>query len=328
MSISFFVILALAVAYGYLNGVHGAASVVSTMISSRALHPRLALILAATSITIGPFVLGTAVVHTVAVEFVRPEAASVRVIVAALISAVIWSSLTLWLRIPSSISQALFGGLIGGSWAGFGLSSIQTAGLVKVMVALFVSPVLGLIAALLLVRLVYFLGQWASPRINRWFNRGQIVAAVLMAISFGANDGQKLIAVIALGLSATGITHTFTIPGWVTILSATTIGLGTLTGGMRLIKTLGVRFYKIRPIHGFGAQMASAGIILGAGLLGGPVSGSQVVTSSILGAGSADRIQKVRWGVAQQILVSWLLTLPLSTLFAMIAYRVLEILSL
>lgn len=298
------------------------------MISSRALHPRLALVLAAASISLGPFVLGTAVAHTVAVEFVRPEAATVRVVVAALLGAIIWATLTLWLKIPSSISQALFGGLIGGSWAGFGLTSIQTAGLVKVLIALFVSPILGLIVALLLVRLIYFVGQWADPHINRWFNRGQVIAAVLMAVSFGANDGQKLIAVIALGLTASGITHTFTIPEWVIVLSAATIALGTLTGGMRLIKTLGVKFYKIRPVHGFGAQVASAGIILGAGLLGGPVSGSQVVTSSILGAGSADRIQKVRWSVAQQILIGWVLTLPFSILFAMIAYRVLEMTNL
>jgi PiT family inorganic phosphate transporter len=324
MVTNFAIILALAILYGYLNGVHGSANIVSTIISSRALSPRRSLLLAALSIAAGPFLLGVAVASTIAVDFIHPQAVTSAVIASALTGAILWSSLTLWLKIPSSISQALFGGLIGASWAGFGAEAVQMSGLFKVLAALFLSPILGMIAALWMVKLIYFLSQWADPHVNRWFNRGQVLASVLMAISFGANDGQKIIAMIALGLTASGITSSFVVPDWVVVVSATTIGLGTLTGGMRLVHTLGGKFYKIRPIHGFGAQLASAGVIFGAGILGGPVSGSQVVISSILGAGSADRIQKVRWNVAQNILMGWALTLPFSMLFAGITYKIVE----
>jgi PiT family inorganic phosphate transporter len=321
---SFAVILILAVAYGYLNGLHGSASVVATIISSRALAPRPALLLAAIGIGIGPFVLGVAVVNTIALDFVSPQAVTTRVVVAALLGAILWSSFTLWARIPTSISQSLIGGIMGAGWAGFGANSIQLGGLYKVLAGLFLSPVLGLFGAYLTVRLIYFLTQWADPHINRWFNRGQIPIALLMAIAFGANDGQKIIAMLALGLVATGLSPQFIVPEWVVAVSALAISIGTLTGGWRLIRTLGGKFYRIRPVHGFGAQVASTSIIFVAGMLGEPVSGAQVVTSSILGAGSADRIQKVRWGIVGQILIGWLLTLPFSALITVILYHLLE----
>lgn len=324
MEIGFTVILGLAIAYGYLNGVNSAATVVSTIISSRAMSPRFALILAACCIFIGPFILGEAVANTIASDFVAPHAATVNVVIAGLSGAICWCLVALWLKIPTSISHALFGGLIGAAWLGFGFDAIQMKGMYKVLMALFLSPILGLFGAMWLVRLLYFLGQWASPRINVWFNRGQILAAMLMALSFGANNGQIIVASIALGLMASGLTASFSVPSWVILLSAAISGLGTLTGGVRLIQTLGGKFYKIRPIHGFGAQLASAGIIWLAATFGGPVSGSQVVTTSILGAGSADRIQKVRWGVAQTILLGWFLTLPFAALFAVFAYLIIE----
>jgi PiT family inorganic phosphate transporter len=324
MTVGFAIILGLTIVYGYMNGVNSSASVVATIISSRAMNPAPALILAACGICVGPFLFGKAIANTIAVEFITPQATTVPVLISALIAAVLWSGVTIWFTIPSSVSQSLFGGLIGASWAGFGSHAIQTAGLSKILIALFVSPILGLFVALYVVRLIYFLSQWADPRINRWFNRGQVLTSALMALAFGANNGQIIIAVIALGLLAANINETFTVPGWVTIVSAATIGLGTLTGGMRIIKTVGGKFYKIRPIHGFGAQLSSFGIIFSAALLGGPVSSSQVVTSSILGAGSADRIQKVHWGVAQNILLGWMLTLPFSALFAVIAYQLVD----
>lgn len=325
MSPHFAIILSLAIVYGYLNGIHSSASVVSTTIASRAIHPHLALVLAACSIALGPFLLGSAVANTIAVEFISPQAITTKVVIAALVGAILWCSISLWLRIPSSISQSLFGGLIGASWAGFGLSAIQSSGFHKILIALFVSPILGLFIALWLVRIIYFFSQWADPHINRWFNRGQILVSLLMGIAFGANNGQIIIAVILLGIMATGNRHSNYIPQWVEIISALTIGLGTLTGGMRLIRTLGGKFYKIRPIHGFGAQLASVMVIFSSASLGGPVSASQVVISSILGAGSADRIQKVRWSMAQHIMMGWLLTLPSSALFAIIVYQIVRL---
>lgn len=316
-------IWSLTIGYGFLNGMLGSASIVATIISSRALGPKMALLLASISTGIGPFLLGAAVAQTTS-ELMTPQAITPLVIISALAGALTWSLITLWLGIPSSISQALFGGLMGAIWVGYGHAFVQTNALMKILVALFVSPILGLALAYWLVRFTYWLSASATPRINRWFNRGQLCASILMAIAFGANDGQKIMAMFVLGLIATGYSHQFIVPNWIIALSALTISLGTLVGGWRIIKTLGGRFYKIRPIHGFGAQIASGTIILSAALLGGPVSGTQVVTSSIIGAGSADRIQKVRWTVTQQILTGWILTIPLSMICAAIAYKLLE----
>lgn len=323
LTLPLLVILGLSILYGYINGLHGSASVVAPVISSRALGPRAALLLAAAGIGLGPFVLGVAVANTLGAELLRPGVITVQVLVAALIGAIAWSALTLRLKIPSSISQSLIGGLVGAGIGAVGPAGVQLAGLNKVLIALFLSPVLGLLAAYVLVRLTYRLAEGASPTINRWFRRAQVVVSLLVAVAFGANDGQKLIAVITLGLVATGLLESFSVPVWVVALSAGTIALGTLAGGWGVIQTLGSKFYKIRPVHGFGAQVASSMVILGAGLVGGPVSGSHVVTSSIIGSGSADRIQMVRWGVAQQILMASLLTLPASALVSFVVYAAL-----
>jgi PiT family inorganic phosphate transporter len=318
------IILALALAYGYLNGLHGSASIVATVISSRALGPRQALALAAVGVIAGPFLLGVAVANTLGHELVSLEATTVQIVIAALIGSILWSGFNLWLRLPSSISQALIGALIGAAVAGYGGNAIFPEGLVKALLGLFLSPILGLLVGFWMVRLSYFLSASASPHINRWFKRGQVLTALLMAIAFGANDGQKIVGMVMLGLIATGFLQSFAVPTWVVAFSAASIGLGALVGGWRLIHTLGGKFYKIRPIHGFGAQVASSAVILSASLLGGPVSGSQVVVSAMVGAGGADRIQQVRWNVVQNIAVGWLLTMPVSALIGALAYRLIE----
>jgi inorganic phosphate transporter, PiT family len=317
-------ILLLALLFGYLNGVHGSASIVATMISSRALGPRQALLLAALGFTLGPFSLGVAVASTVGAELVSATAATGHVVIAALMGAILWCLIALWLKIPSSISQAMIGGLIGAVWAGFGQQAVRMPGLYKTLLSLFLSPILGMLIGFLLVRLTYKLSASATPHINKWFKRGQVLVSMLMALAFGANNGQIIMGILALGLVATGITQTFSVPLWVVAFTAITGGIGTLMGGWRLIHTLGGKFYKIRPIHGFGAQLASGMIILSAAVVGGPVSGSQVVASAIVGAGSADRIQKVRWGVVQHIVTGWMLALPLSAMVGAMAYVAIE----
>ena len=307
--------------YGYLSGLNGSAIIVATSVSSRAIHPRLAILSAAITIGIGPAVLGIAVANTIGKELLIAEVIQPAVIMSGLIGAIVWSLFTFWAKIPSSISQSLFGGLIGAAIAYDGLHAIQSQGLTKILTALFLSPILGLIVAFLVVRLIYVMSQNASPKINRYFNRFQVLVTLIMGLSFGANDGQKIIAMFALGLLSSGLTGTFVIPIWIIIISSCTISLGALIGGWRLIKTLGGKFYKIRPIHGFGAQLSASIIILISALMGAPISGTQVVTTSILGAGSADRIQKVRWHVAQQIILGWILTIPLSALTAIITYN-------
>jgi PiT family inorganic phosphate transporter len=321
---SLIVILLLALLYGYLNGQHGSASIVATIISSRALGSRQALLLAAFGIAAGPFLLGVAVASTIARDLITPDAITTPVVISALVGAIGWSALTFWLHIPSSISQALVGGIVGAVLVASGWQAVQLPGLARTLAALFLSPVLGMIAGFWLVRLSYTLASSASPHINVWFKRWQVVVSLIMAIAFGANDGQKIMGMIVLGMLATGFVESFTVPTWVIAYSAATIAVGTLAGGWRLIHTLGGKFYKIRPIHGFGAQVASAIVMLGAAAVGGPVSGSQVVTSAIVGAGSADRIQQVRWSVARNVVVGWLLTLPLSALTAAVTYLLME----
>lgn len=309
--------------YGYLNGLHGSAIIVATSVSTRAIHPRLAILIAAITIGLGPAILGVAVANTIGKELLTSDAIQPNVITAGLIGAIVWSTFTFWAKIPSSISQSLFGGLIGAAVAYGGMATIQSQGLIKIIAALFLSPVVGFVGAFIIVRLTYALSSNATPKVNRWFNRLQVIVTIIMGLSFGANDGQKIIAMFALGLLSTGATQSFEIPIWVIVLSSCTISLGALIGGWRLIKTLGGKFYKIRPVHGFGAQLSAGIITLGSAVVGAPISGTQVATTSILGAGSADRIQKVRWHVVQQIMIGWILTIPLSALTAAIAYNLL-----
>ena len=203
-----------------------------------------------------------------------------------------------------------------GALAAEGPAGIHLPGLEKVLIALFVSPVLGLVFGFLVLRLIYFLARGASPGINSLFKRGQVVTALALALSHGTNDAQKTMGIIAMAMVTTGFTTQFHVPWWVILLSASAIALGTAIGGWRLIKTLGGKFYKIRPVHAFGSQLASASIILGAALLGGPVSTTQVVSSAVMGAGAADRLSKVRWTVGRDIAVAWVLTIPVSALVA------------
>lgn len=318
------IILALVLACAYLIGVHGSASIVATVISSRALGPRQAMLMAVVGMSVGPFLFGAAVANTLVNELVTTEASTVQVIIAGLIGALLWSIITTWLRIPSTISQALIGALVGAALAGYGIPALIPDGLIKALAGLFLSPLLGMIVGFWVVRILYWLSSAASPRINQWFKRGQVLAAMLMAISFGANNGQKIAGVLMLGLIATGFLHLTDAPTWVIAVSALGMAIGGLVGGWRLIHTLGGKFYKIRPIHGFSAQVASGSVIATASLLGGPVSGTQVITSAIVGAGGADRIQQVRWGVMQNIAVGWLLTMPISALIGALAYLLIE----
>lgn len=319
-----YVLIALAFIYGYLNGQYGSASVVSAMISSRSMRPRLALLLTAVGMALGPFLLGSAVALTVGEGLVQPGNVNASVVLAALAGSIIWSLFTLWLKIPVSVSQGLFGGLIGATWAGFGAHVIMPGGLVKLLAGLFLSPILGSLCGYALVNLCYGLATFATPHMNRWFQRGQILVSFIMALAFASNNAQTLIGTTVLGLVTIGTLDSFYLPEWVIIFTAGTMCLGTLVGGWRLIHTMGGKFYKIRPIHGFGAQAASAGVIMGAALAGWPVSGSQVVTSAIVGAGSADRLQKVRWNVVRQIAIGWVLTMPMTALVSAVLYYLIK----
>ncbi|NPV68163.1 MAG: inorganic phosphate transporter [Anaerolineae bacterium] len=318
------VLIAIALLFDFWNGLMDSANVVATVISSRALGPRLSLLLAATANAAGPFIFGTAVARTVGSEVITGNAMTIPVVIAALVGAVLWNIITFTLGIPSSSSHALIGGMVGAVWAGYGFEAVRMDGLTKVLVALFVSPPLGMMAGYFMVRLLRFLASWSSPRVNVTFQRGQILTSIALALAHGTNDAQKTMGIITLGLLAGGVIDRFEVPTWVIAISAGTISLGTMLGGWRVIRTLGHRFYKIRPIHGLGAQAASAGVIIGASLLGGPVSTTQVVSSSIVGAGAAQRARMVRWNVFGNILVAWVLTIPLAGLVGALVYTLLQ----
>lgn len=310
------ILIVLALLFDLLNGVHDSSNIVATMISSRAFSPRTALAVTAIAEFLGPFLFGVAVAETIGHDIVEPASINITVIYAALSSAILWNLITWFLGIPSSSSHALIGGLIGAVAVSSGLGAIQIQGLDKVLISLFASPLIGFVGGFLFTRLVFFLARNATPKINWFFKRSQILTAIALAFSHGTNDAQKTMGMITLGLVATGYLESFAVPTWVIFISAGAIAVGTAMGGWRLIKTLGARFYKVKPVDGFSSQVASATVILGASLLGGPVSTTQVVSSTIMGVGSAERVNKVRWGVAGDIAIAWLVTIPATALVA------------
>ncbi|MFQ5921716.1 MAG: anion permease [Anaerolineales bacterium] len=314
------VLIILAVVFDFLNGVHDSSNIVATVISSRAAHPRVALLLAAIAHFLGPFLFGVAVATTIGDDLLVAQAITQTVIVAALTAAIVWNLLTWYFGIPSSSSHALLGGLLGAAIVAAGVTVVQIDGLLKIVLALLLSPPLGLLTAFLIMRLTLWLVRGATPKVNTGFRRLQIPTLLGLALSHGANDAQKTMGVIALGLLTAGRYDVFTIPLWVIIVSALAIALGTALGGWRLIRTLGGKIYKVRPIHGFTSQVAGAGVILGASIWGGPVSTTQVMSSAIVGAGAGERINKVRWNVLRDMVYGWVLTIPITAILAGIAY--------
>jgi PiT family inorganic phosphate transporter len=300
--------------FDFLNGIHDSSNVVATMISSRAFSPQVALGVTAISEFSGPFIFGVAVAQTIGNGIVTSELITTQVLLAALVSAILWDLLTWYLGFPSSSSHALIGGIIGSVVMAAGWQAIQLKGLEKILISLFSSPLIGFALGFLFLRLILMFSWKASPRINAFFKRSQILTGISLALSHGANDAQKTMGVITLALVTSGYLKVFAVPKWVILLCASMIALGTAVGGWRLIRTLGGKIYKIRPVDGFAAQLTSAVVILGNSLLGGPVSTTQVVSSAILGVGAGERANKVRWGVAQEIAMAWLLTIPSAAL--------------
>lgn len=323
-SLLFGLLLTLALSFDFLNGFHDAANVVATMIASRALSPRAALLLAAIANLVGPLLFGVAVATTVGKEIVEPSSVTLTVVMAALLSASLWNVLTWLLGIPSSSSHALAGGLVGGAIIFGGLGQIRLEGLAKVGLALFISPILGFVAGWLMLQALLFLARGATPRVNNTFNRLQLVTATALALAHGTNDAQKTMGIITLGMVTTGMQTTFHVPLWVVLSSATAIGLGTALGGQRIIQRMGGKFYRIRPIHSLASQTASAAIILGASLLGGPVSTTHVVSSAIVGAGASQRLSQVRWNGLVDIGLAWLITIPGTAVLAAVCYWLLR----
>lgn len=317
-------LIGIALIFDFLNGFHDSSNIVATVISSRALRPRTALIFTAMSHFIAPFLFGVAVATTVGKGLIEPHAITINVVISAVLSAIIWNIFTWLIGIPSSSSHALIGGLLGASILSEGFGVVQLNGLLLILFALVISPPLGFITSYALMRINLVTFKSANPRINSVFKRLQIITSLSLALSHGTNDAQKTMGIITMGLVTTGYQSTFQVPIWVIAASAGAIALGTVFGGWRLIKTLGGRIMKIRPIDAFSSQTASTIVILGAALLGGPVSTTQVVGSSIMGAGAAERVKKVRWQVGREMIITWFLTIPFTALISTLLFLLLQ----
>jgi PiT family inorganic phosphate transporter len=302
----------LAFLFVFLNGLNDSANIVATVISSRALQPRAALMLTALGEFVGPFLFGAAVARSLSADLFDPASVSIEMLIAALLGALLWRVVTWYLGIPASSSHALMGGLIGAALAAGGLAAIRLDGLGKIALALLISPPLGLLAGYLATRLIFWLARSAAPSINRTFQRLQLFTSFGLALGHGSNDAQKTMGILVLGLLAAGQLETFNVPTWVLFVSAAGMALGTALGGWRVIRTLGGRIMKVRPVHGFASQLGGLGVMWVAAILGGPVSLTQVMSSSIMGSGAAQRIKGVRWQVGQEMLAAWLLTIPVS----------------
>ncbi len=320
-------LIVISLSFDFLNGFHDSANVVATMISSRAMSGKAALMLAAVANLVGPFLFGIAVAHTVGNEVAVSEHITITVVVAALLSASIWNIVTWYFGIPASSSHGLIGGIIGAVIVGSGPAAIKMAGIWKIIIALLASPVIGFTVGWLMMLLIRRVLKNASPKADSALKYGQIPTAIALALSHGTNDAQKTMGVITMGLVVLGFQKEFVVHWWVILISAVAIGVGTALGGWRIIHTLGGKFYRIRPIHSFTSQFASAVVILTSSFLGGPVSTTQVVSMSIMGAGAGDRVSKVRWSVLKDIFLAWVLTVPITAILSAVLYFIIHVIT-
>ena len=321
-------VFALAVLFDYINGFHDTANAIATSVSTRALRPEHAILMSATANFVGALT-GTAVAKTISSGLATTPSGSAgqTIVAAALIGAIIWNLITWRFGIPSSSSHALIGGLLGAVVASIGTSAIIVDGVVgKVIVPLILSPFLGITIGFLMMVVIFNVFRRANPRrMNDRFRRLQVISAAFMAFSHGSNDAQKTMGIMTLALIASGLLPANApIPLWIIVLAATAISFGTAAGGWRIIKTMGQKVVKLDPVHGFAAETTAATIILTASHFGMPVSTTHVISSAIIGVGSSDRLSAVRWGVAGNIVIAWILTIPASALAAALAYVVIS----
>jgi PiT family inorganic phosphate transporter len=315
------VVVVVALAFDFTNGFHDTANYVATWVGTRALSPRIAVGISAVANLAGAFVT-TAVAKTVGQGIIDSGLATETTILAALLGAIAWNLLTWWFGLPSSSTHALIGGLIGAALVQSGSEGVEWHGVwEKVIVPGAVSPVVGFVLAFLLIVIIYRVFFRVPPGVaHRGFRYGQLVSGTWVAFTHGANDAQKTMGVIALALYTHGTIDSFYIPTWVKVVSGLTIAAGTYAGGWRIIRTLGQRIYKMQPEHGFAAQLAAGSTLYTGTHFGFPISTTHVVTGSVMGAGAVRGLSAVKWGVAGNIVVAWLLTLPAAALVAAALY--------
>jgi len=352
MTILLLVLLA-ALAFEYINGFHDAANAIATVVSTRVLTPRQAILLAAGTNLIGAFI-GLGVAKTISSGLVDASAVTTTTIFAALLGAIIWNLITWWLGLPSSSSHALIGGLCGaalatasGNWSVLHWAGVDATGKAvglwpKVVLPMFVSPVVGFVVAALLMTLLFFLLRKVTPRVvNLVFGKAQIFSAAAMGVSHGSNDAQKTMGIMTLAVFAGTQAGLFNdlpawasflhhdskeIPAWVIFTCALTMAAGTAAGGWRIIRTMGHKMVKMQPVHGFAAETSAAAVILTASFLKIPLSTTHVISTSIMGVGSIKRFSAVKWGIVGRIVWAWVLTIPVTGLLGYGIDRLLRLL--
>jgi PiT family inorganic phosphate transporter len=314
-----------ALLFDFTNGFHDTANAVATSVSTRALSPRLAVLVAAIANLAGAFAT-TAVAKTVGQGIVDSGLATEKTVLAAVLGAITWNLITWWLGLPSSSSHALIGGLIGAALAQSGTSGVLWHGVThKVVIPAIWAPTIAFAAGFALLLAIFWAFQRLTPGVgNRAFRLGQLASGTWMAFTHGANDAQKTMGVIALALFAEGRIDTFYIPTWVKIAAGCAIAAGTYTGGWRIMRTLGQRIYKIEPTGGFASQLTAGAVIWGSTRYGYPLSTTHVISGAVMGTGATTRLSAVRWGVAGNIVVAWILTIPAAALVAALCYWPIE----
>jgi PiT family inorganic phosphate transporter len=305
------VVIAVALGFDFTNGFHDTANAVATSVSTRALTPRMAVLIASVANLAGAFVT-TAVAKTVGKDVVDSGLITTKTVLAALLGAIAWNLLTWWFGLPSSSSHALIGGLVGAALVQSGSEGVLWHGLAhKIVIPALVAPLIAFTGGFLLLLVIYWVFSWITRGVaNRGFRLGQLVSGTFMAFTHGANDAQKTMGVIALALFANGDLKEFEIPTWVKIAAGLAIALGTYVGGWRIMRTLGQRLYQMEPEGGFAAQSAAGATIYLATHYGYPLSTTHVISGAVMGAGSTQRLSAVRWGVAGNIVTAWILTIP------------------
>jgi inorganic phosphate transporter, PiT family len=319
------IVIVTAVVFDYINGFHDAANSIATVVSTRVLTPGKAVVWAAFFNFAAAFLFGTAVAKTVGAGMVNIEVVTYAVIMAGLLGAITWDLITWYYGLPTSSSHALIGGYAGAAIAKVGYANaIIPSGWTKTLTFMVLSPLVGFVVSWFLMIAILWVFKAAAPsRVDHWFRRLQLISAAAYSLNHGANDAQKTMGIMAGALYAGKLIPTFDIPLWVELIAYTAIGLGTLTGGWRIIHTMGQKITRLQPVGGFAAETGGSIAIFTATLLGVPVSTTHTITGAIVGVGSTRRLSAVRWGIAGRIVWAWLLTIPAAALIAAASFYLL-----
>jgi len=305
-----YILIGLTLLYSFLNGYRDSSSILAGVIASRAMRPRLALYMVAFAEFIAPFFFGAAVTRSVTTGLVNTSAVSLDTIVVAMAAAVGWSFFCWWRGIPSSSTHALIGGLLGATLILDGPQAILGKGVLFIVLPLMIAPIVGFVVGFLLMAFLLWALSSATPRINGVFRELQVVTAMLLGMSNSSNDAHKSMGIMVLGLVLAGRLSSFEIPPWVMAACAGALAIGASLGDWRQIRNLGGKIYRIRPLNALSSQLTSSAVVLAASVFGMPVSTSHIITTALMGSGSAERINKVRWHVAGEMVTTWVVTIP------------------